>query len=253
MWIYIYIYIYIWSYCISIWVEISSYPGWNFSYNCKFTNNCKDSVYRDEISIRDENLHIINPFFISKKSRNMKNNFYFFNNYIFVHMFQWTSSKYFFFNFRFSSRKSQSLQKLAEKVTYFTIQFCSKTSLISRTSTHSTLKKKISSQYIHSQEPFSLYKFSRRHLVGVRENICTAQFLDVQELHSQSTLKANVCVFLYIFVRTFLFQRRSKLLSGGTGLKAARCFGLVKCFTIIHFNWNFWKFNFFSASRYFHL
>ena len=79
----------------------------------------------------------------------MKNNFYFFNNYIFVHMFQWTSSKYFFFNFRFSSRKSQSLQKLAEKVTYFTIQFCSKTSLISRTSTHSTLKKNF--QPIYSQ------------------------------------------------------------------------------------------------------
>ena len=86
---------------------------------------------------------IINPFFISKKPRNMKNNFYFFNNYIFVHMFQSTSSKYFFFNFRFSSRKSQSLQKLAEKVTYFTIQFCSITSLISRTSTHLTLKKNI--------------------------------------------------------------------------------------------------------------
>ena len=133
----------IWSYCISIWVEISFYPGWNFSYNCKFTNNCKYSVYRDEISTWDENLHIINPFFISKKPRNMKNNFYFFNNYIFVHMFQSTSSKYFFFNFRFSSRKSQSLQKIAEKVTYFTIQFCSKTSLISRTSTHSTLKKYI--------------------------------------------------------------------------------------------------------------
>ena len=31
-------------------------------------------------------------------------------------------------NFRFSSRKSQSQQKLVKKITYFTIQFCSKNS-----------------------------------------------------------------------------------------------------------------------------
>ena len=28
-------------------------------------------------------------------------------------------------------------------------------------------------------------------------------------------------------------------------LKAAHCLGLVKCFSIFHFNWNVWKFNFF--------
>ena len=33
-------------------------PGWDFSYNCNFFN----SVYRVEISSRDENLHIISPF-----------------------------------------------------------------------------------------------------------------------------------------------------------------------------------------------
>ena len=31
-----------------------------------------------------------------------------------------------FFNFGFSSRKSQSQQKLAKKITHFTIKFCSK-------------------------------------------------------------------------------------------------------------------------------
>ena len=35
-----------------------------------------------------------------------------------------------------------------------------------------------------------------------------------QELHSQSTLKA-ICIFMYISVRKYLLQRRSKLLSGG--------------------------------------
>ena len=34
-------------------------------------------------------------------------------------------------------------------------------------------------------------------------------------------------------------------------LKVARCLCLIKCFTIFHFNWNFWKFNNFLAFRYF--
>ena len=51
-------------------------------------------------------------------------------------------------------------------------------------------------------------------LFGVRKNICVAPFLDAQELHSWSALKANVCIFLYIFLRNLLFHRRSKALSG---------------------------------------
>ena len=35
-----------------------------------------------------------------------------------------------------------------------------------------------------------------------------------QKLHSQSTLK-TICIFMYISVRKYLLQRRSKLLSGG--------------------------------------
>ena len=50
---------------------------------------------------------------------------------------------------------------------------------------------------------------------GVRKNICSALFLDAQEPHSWSTLKANVCIFLHISVRKCLFQRRSKILSAG--------------------------------------
>ena len=44
--------------------------------------------------------------------------------YIFFHTFQWTSSEFFYF--RFSSRKSQSQQKLAKKMIYFTILLSSK-------------------------------------------------------------------------------------------------------------------------------
>ena len=48
-------------------------------------------------------------------------------------------------------------------------------------------------------------------LFGVSKNICTAPFLDAQELHSWSTLKENVSIFQYISVRKVLFQRGSKI------------------------------------------
>ena len=54
-------------------------------------------------------------------------------------------------------------------------------------------------------------------LFGVGKNICTAPFLDTQVLHSKSTLKADVFIYLYISVRNFLFHRHSKTLSGGVG------------------------------------
>ena len=38
-------------------------------------------------------------------------------------------------------------------------------------------------------------------LLGVREYTCTVPFLDAQELSFWSTLKENVCIFLYISVR----------------------------------------------------
>ena len=47
----------------------------------------------------------------------------------------WSSSS----NFKFSGRKFQSQQKLEKNITHFTIQFRSKTSLILKTSTNSTL------------------------------------------------------------------------------------------------------------------
>ena len=137
------------------------------------------------------------------------------------------------------ARKFQSLQKLAKKITHFTIQFHSKNLTHFMNLNLIDSEKSILSQ--HNQKPLSLYKFSSKHLVGVRKNICTVAFLDFQELHSQSTLKANFSIFLYISISKLLFQRRSKLLSGLVGrlnnfLKAARYSGFVKCSTILHFN-----------------
>ena len=49
-----------------------------------------------------------------------------YNFFIFVHQFHWTSPEVLFFEFRFSSRKSRSHQKLAKMISHFTIQFRSK-------------------------------------------------------------------------------------------------------------------------------
>ena len=88
-------------------------------------------------------------------------------------------------------------------------------------------------------------------LVDVSKSICTAPFPEAQELYYRRTWKANVSIFLYIFVRKMLFQRRRRLLSSGgpnNFLKAGRCLGLLKCFNFSHFNWNFWKINHFDTS-----
>ena len=84
-----------------------------------------------------------------------------YNFFIFIHMFQRTSSK-FFFDFRFSRRKSQSQQKLLIKITYFAIQVRSKhlthfTNVNSLDNENNMLPK-------HCQKSFSLYKCFRKHV-----------------------------------------------------------------------------------------
>ena len=85
---------------------------------------------------------------------------YYFGHTTFLRTFQGTSS--FFLVFRFSSRKSQSQEKLARKITYFSIRFNSK---------HLTYFINLNSLDIennilpkHNKEPFSLYKFSSKHV-----------------------------------------------------------------------------------------
>ena len=54
-------------------------------------------------------------------------------------------------------------------------------------------------------------------LCDVRKNICTKPLRDAQELHSSSTLKANVRIFLYISLKIFCFRDivRFYLVEGG--------------------------------------
>ena len=83
-----------------------------------------------------------------------------------------------------------------------------------RNSTQLTLKIICSRNIAKNVSDFTNF-LANIFLFSVRKNICTAPFLDAQELHSWSTLRTNVFVFLYISLTKFLFLRRSKVLSGG--------------------------------------
>ena len=110
----------------------------------------------------------------------------------------------------FLSESLKANKNLGKRSLILEYSFARKTSLILRTSTHLTLKTICS-----CNTPKSL---SDMFLLDVREKICTAPFLDTQELDFWSTLKANVCISLYISVRKFFFQRRSNVLSDVGGL-----------------------------------
>ena len=66
-----------------------------------------------------------------------------------------------------------------------------KTSLILQTSTHSALRKKNLTHFTNFR--------ANMFLVGFRKSIsiCTASFLDAQEMHSESAWKPNVRIFIW--------------------------------------------------------
>ena len=176
-----------------------------------------------------------------------------------VYTFLWTLSE-FSFILDFLAESLEAIKNQQKRSLILQYSFAQKTSLILRTSTHLTLKIICSCNTAKNLSDFTNFP-ADMFLCSVRKDICTAPFLDAQELHSWSTLKANVCIFLYISLKKILFPRCSNVLSGGGWvggrlnkfLKAVRCLDLAKCFTIFHFNWNFWKFNYFLAFRYFYL
>ena len=102
------------------------------------------------------------------------------------------------FDFRFSGRKSQSQQKLAKKITHYTIHFHAKhlihfTNLISLNIENDILAKQ-------NQKSFSLCKFSSKHVsVWYQKNICTALFLDTQELFESK------CLYIYVYLLKKVF------------------------------------------------
>ena len=88
--------------------------------------------------------------------------------------------------------------------TFYNTVSLKKTSLILQTSVHLTLITNF---------PANMFLF------GVRKDICTAAFLGAQELHFRCTLKANVCIFLYISLKKLCSRDvvRSYLVGGGIG------------------------------------
>ena len=69
--------------------------------------------------------------------------------------------------------------------------------------------KNILSQHSQNLTHFAIFP-GKMFLVGVRKKNGTASFLDTQELHSQSTWRTSVCIFLYILVRKFCFTTFDK-------------------------------------------
>ena len=116
---------------------------------------------------------------------------FFFWKYYFVHatfLYSSTRSRHIikiFLNFSSSSRKSQSLQKLAKKIIHFTIQIRS----INLTHFMNLNLPDIENHMLpqHSQKLSSLYKFSSKHFpVWCQKKHLHCTISDAQEQHSWS-------------------------------------------------------------------
>ena len=96
--------------------------------------------------------------------------------------------------------ESQGQQKLASKITHFTIQFHSKNAFHFTNLNSLNIIKNMLLQ--DSQKRYSLYKFSSKpvsdgcQIKHLHCSGCTAPFLDTKKLYSQSTSKASVYIFL---------------------------------------------------------
>ena len=142
----------------------------------------------------------------------------------------------------------------SKTINHFTIKFCSKNLAHFTNFISLNIVKKHTPQ--HSQKSYSLYKFSRKHVSGCSQKkhlYCTISRRPKEPFSKHLETK---CLYVPVYLRRkILFQRRRKFLSGegmNYCLKATHCLELGKCFEIFNFNWNFWKFNYFSVFLYFH-
>ena len=152
----------------------------------------------------------------------------------------------FIYYFHIFCRTPQSQQKLVKKITHLTMKFREKNL------THSTKLNWLN--IIKSIIPWHSQKYvsgccQKKHLHCTISRRPRTTFLEPLES------RLYRCIYMWISVRKCLFRILWKLLPGGelnNSLQADRCSGLVKCFRIFHFNWNFWKLKYFLAFRYFH-
>ena len=131
------------------------------------------------------------------------------------------------FKFRFFSRKSQSQQKLAKNIIYFTMQLYTKTSLIwqPQLTQHRT-------KYTPATQPktHSLYKFSNKH-VSVW---CQKKAFALHQRTAFSKHWESKCLYISIYLRERMFVPATQEALSGRGLnnflKAARYLDLVISF-----------------------
>ena len=88
------------------------------------------------------------------------------------------------FQFQIFSRKSPEQEKLEKNIIHFTIPSRSKKLAYFRDLNSLNIVKNILPQL--NQKP--------THFTTFPANICTAPFVDAQELHSRNTGKANICI-----------------------------------------------------------
>ena len=129
-----------------------------------------------------------------------------------------------FFNFRSSSRMSQSQQKTSKK----DHTFYNKISLKKPHLFHLTLKTICNRNTAKKRSDFTYFQ-QRCFCLGSEKIFALHHFV------------MPVCIFLYISLRKFLFREHSKVLSGrecmgGAWISSLRrlTVSLAKCFTIFH-------------------
>ena len=108
----------------------------------------------------------------------------------------------------------RKIKKKHPKIIHFRIQFCSKN--LTHFMNLNSLDTKNNMLPQHRQKPFWLYKFSSKHVcIFCQKKHCTISWRP--RTIFLGTLKANVCIFLYVSIRKVLFQRRCKILFGEGG------------------------------------
>ena len=133
---------------------------------------------------------------------------YYFGRTTLFHTFQWTSSDFFFIP-EFIAENLKPNKNLRKRSPILRYIFAQKTSLILRISALLKLKIICSQNTAKNLSQFTPFP-AEMFLFGVRKNICTTSFPDVQELLSWNTLKANVCIFLYISLRKFCLENLAR-------------------------------------------
>ena len=184
--------------------------------------------------------------------------FWAYNFFILIHTSQRTSSE-FFSNFRSSKQKVSKPAKASLKDHSFYNTVLLKKSH-SFNEPHLTLKITCS-RATQPKTFLTLQIFQQTYfrLVSNKKTFALCHFLKPKNCIQE----VNVCLFLCISVRKFLFQRHSKILFGGGWVgerpnnlfKAAGCLSLVKCFTFVYIlieifgnSTIFQHFDYFSAS-----